>query len=224
MPGIPGIDASVYPGGNVMAWLLANSNARWCGYYLAPAPSHADKSWMGKRAALSATGWGLAPLYVGQQLSGKRSSHIVSGPQGTADGQRAARLMTAEGFPAGSYVYLDLEDGPPLTAPRTDYLSNWAATISASGFQAGVYCSHDIAAAVHALCPMARIWAFNVSTVTPHIFPGVNFPDSAPAGCGYAGAYAWQLVQNSTISVGTAPPVSPEADLNSAVAPDPGAP
>jgi hypothetical protein len=102
-----------------MGWLRANTNLTWCGYYLGPAPSHTSTSWMGQRAALLAGGWGIAPLYVGQQIKGP-GRHKVSAAQGSADGLDAAHLMQSEGFAAGTCVYLDLEDGPPFKPPRTD--------------------------------------------------------------------------------------------------------
>jgi hypothetical protein len=65
MPGYPGVDMAEFPGAAVMAWLQASTNAGWCGYYLAPAPSHRDTSWMGQPpAALQASGRGLAPTYL----------------------------------------------------------------------------------------------------------------------------------------------------------------
>lgn len=223
MPGFPGVDASDFPGAAQMAWLKANTNLAWCGYYLAPAPSHHGTSWMGHRAALQQAGWGIAATYVGQQLTGP-GSHLVSGPQGALDGAQAAQLMAAEGFAANSVVYLDLEDGAPFARPRTDYVSAWVSAVKAGGFQPGVYCSHSFAQDVHLAHPEARIWAYKVATSAPHPFPGHNFPDSAPAGCGYPGAYMWQLGQNCSISV---PPASGgvlQVDLSSSVAPDPSAP
>jgi hypothetical protein len=63
----PGFDTGIYPGDEAMrAWARPNSPYYWVGYYLA-APCHRDASWAGKREALSAMGWGLAVLYVGQQ-------------------------------------------------------------------------------------------------------------------------------------------------------------
>ena len=63
----PGFDTSIYPGDAAMsAWLKPNSPYEWVGYYL-QAPCHRDPSWMGKRSPLTAMGWGLAVLYVGQQ-------------------------------------------------------------------------------------------------------------------------------------------------------------
>ncbi|MCW3477341.1 glycoside hydrolase domain-containing protein [Limobrevibacterium gyesilva] len=223
MPGFPGFDTSEFPGNAEMAWLRANTNLRWCGYYLGPAPSHASTSWMGTRAALQAAGWGIAPVYVGQQIAGP-GRHNVSASQGTIDGNDAAALMRREGFPAGSCVYLDLEDGPPFSAPRTNYVAAWVDAVAAAGLQAGVYCSHGFAEDVHALRPDARVWAFKVETAAEHPFPGVNFPDLHPAGCGYTGAFIWQLGQNCRLNLQTTPLRAPLVDLDTALTPDPGAP
>jgi hypothetical protein len=218
-----GVDASQFPGMAVMGWLQANTNAKWCGYYLAPAPSHHDTSWMGQRAALQDAGWGLAATYLGQQLAGP-GSHLVTAAQGALDGADAAQLMDAEGFAPGSCVYLDLEDGPPYASPRSDYVAAWVEAVEAAGYAAGVYCSHTFALQVHQAHPQARIWAYKVTTAAPHPFPGANFPDLAPAGCGYPGAYMWQLGQNCMVSVPPAPEGTLEMDLSSAVAGDPSAP
>jgi hypothetical protein len=222
MPAFAGMDAYAFPGLDALDWLKANSNLLWCGYYLAPAPSHGDRSWMGKRAALAAAGWGLAPIYVGQQLAGP-GSHDVNGPQGARDGADAAALMASEGFALGSCVYLDLEDGPPFAAPRTDYVAAWVGAITAAGFSPGVYGSHAIAGDLHLAVPQARIWAYRVETTAPHPFPGTNFPDVAPAGCGYAGAYMWQLCQSCQIMVGAEPGRQLVVDLSTAIAVDPSA-
>ena len=223
MPGFAGFDSSEFPGVAEMAWLKANTNLVWCGYYLGPAPSHSSATWMNHRAALHIAGWGLAPVYVGQQIKGP-GRHNVSGPQGTIDGRDAAGLLTADGFAAGTCVYLDLEDGPPFEAPRTDYVAAWVDAVRAGGFQPGVYCSHGFAADVNAARPQARVWAFKVETTQEHPFPGVNFPDLHPAGSGYPGAFIWQLGQNCRLTLPAAPLQSPLVDIDSALTPDPGAP
>jgi hypothetical protein len=197
-----------------------NTNLVWCCYYLGNAPSHSDTSWMSKRTALIARQWGLAPLYVGEQVTGP-GSHNPSLEKGTTDGNDAASLMTTEGFAAGSYVYLDLENGPPLTSAQRDYFSAWYDAVTSNGFGGGVYCSHALAADVHQLRTGARIWAFKVSTVKPHPFPGTNFPTLDPAGCGYTGAFVWQLGQNCQITLPGAPQNSLQIDLDVAVTNDP---
>jgi hypothetical protein len=223
MPGCAGFDSSEFPGSAQMLWLKANSNLVWCGYYLGPTPSHSSTSWMRQRTTLRNAGWGLAPIYVGQQINGP-GRHNVNAQQGTIDGDEAGKLLVNEGFVQGTCVYLDLEDGPPFSDPRTDYVGAWTDAVCAAGFQAGVYCSHSFASDVHNLRSSARIWAFKVDTTVEHLFQGTNFPDSHPAGSGYPGAYVWQLAQNCRLSLPAAPLRSPLVDLDCALTPDPGAP
>jgi hypothetical protein len=223
MPGFPGFDSSDFPGVAEMVWLKANTNLVWCGYYLGPAPSHKGTSWMGQRVALQNAGWGIAPLYVGQQIGGP-GSHNVNSSQGTIDGIDAVNLLQSDGFVAGTCVYLDLENGPPFTHPRTDYVASWVNAVGTRGFQTGVYCSHGFAAEVHNLHPDVRVWAFKVDTTAEHPFPGTNFPDPLPAGSGYAGAFVWQLAQNCRLTLPTAPQPSLRVDLDTALTADPGAP
>lgn len=222
MPGFAGFDRSDFPGASEMAWLKANTNLRWTGFYLAPAPSHSGTSWMPQRAALAAAGWGMAPIYVGQQIAGP-GRHVVSGAQGRIDGNDAISLMNTAGFAPGTTVYLDLEDGPPFKAPRTDYVANWIDAVAAGGFAPGVYCSHGFALDVHALRPAVRIWAYKVETTDPHPVPGINFPDLHPAGSGYPGAYIWQLGQNCQLTLPGAPATKLVVDLDTSLTPDPGA-
>jgi hypothetical protein len=221
MPGFAGFDRSEYPGDQVMDWLKTNTNLVWCGYYL-PAPSHEDTSWMNRRAALASAGWGIAPLFVGEQITGP-GSHNPSSATGVTDGAQASSLMLSEGFAPGSFVYLDLENGQPLTQPLSDYVAAWCDTVSTSGYCPGVYCSHSLALTVHTLRSACRIWAFRVQTTQPHPVPR-PFPDPNPSGCGYIGAYAWQLGQNCLISVPLANLSTLDVDLSSAITPDPGAP
>ncbi|HEY4174626.1 MAG TPA: glycoside hydrolase domain-containing protein [Rhodopila sp.] len=224
MSGFAGFDISGYPGDDMMAWLNANTNLVWCGFYLGPAPSHGDVGWMATRSTLQQGGWGLAPIYVGQQLSGAHSSHVVTEAQGGIDGGDAGGLMANAGFPAGSCVYLDLEDGPPLNSPRSDYVAAWIDAVAAGSFRPGVYCSHAIAAAVQALRADVRIWAFNVPTTQQTDFAGTQFPDADPSGSGFADAVAWQCRQECRLNLPGAPVTQPVVDLSSATTPDPGAP
>jgi hypothetical protein len=223
VPGFAGFDRSDYPGDAVVDWLKANSNLVWCGYYLGPAPSHPGTTWMGARERLETGGWGLAPIYVGQQVTGKGSMN-PSTATGVTDGQQAATLMRTEGFTPGSYVYLDVENGPPLTPAQQDYVASWCDTITTTTeYRAGIYCSHALALAIHTLRSSCRIWAFMVQTTQPHPVPN-PFPDPNPSGCGYIGAFAWQLGQSCLIRVPPASLSSLDVDLSSAITIDPGAP
>jgi hypothetical protein len=66
-----GFDTSKYPGDDAMQAWREDGSFEWVGYYLPSAPCHKDDSWAGKREPLSAMGWGLAVVYVGQQTWGK---------------------------------------------------------------------------------------------------------------------------------------------------------
>src|ERR1017187_9251756 len=99
-----GFDRLAYPGDTVMKNVINETNLRWCGFYLAPAPSQGNTSWMAKRSFLTGLGWGLAPIYVGQQSDGL-GSHTVTAAQGTLDAQDTAKLAKSAGFPSGSIIF-----------------------------------------------------------------------------------------------------------------------
>jgi hypothetical protein len=173
---------------------------------------------MGKQARLAAAGWGIAPVYVGQQVIAPGSLN-PSTATGQVDGAQAAGYMASEGFPASSYVYLDLENGPPLTPAQKDYVTAWSAAVAAGGYMPGVYCSHLLAAQVIALQPGLRIWTFKISAAPP---PMANpYPELDPAGSGFDAAHIWQHVQNCGIPASAA---MLHVDLNSALTADPSAP
>lgn len=73
-----GFDTYAYPGDAAMrAWRDENVPYEWVGYYL-PSPCHKSDSWSGKRETLTDMGWGLAVVYVGQQVwSGVPRQKIV---------------------------------------------------------------------------------------------------------------------------------------------------
>lgn len=217
MSGFAGFDSSGYPGDATMSWLKANTNLVWCGYYLV-APSHPHSTWVGKRAQLSAAGWGIAPVFVGQQVIGP-GSHNPSAETGTADGNQAVSQMQQDGFAPGSCVYLDIENGPPLKPEQVDYLDNWCDAVQQGGYTPGIYCSHLLALTVQNLRPDCRIWAFKL-TNQPNPVPA-PFPSPDPSGSGFAAATAWQLAQNCFIRANQA---SLQVDLNSSTIADPGAP
>jgi hypothetical protein len=65
--GFLGFDTNIYPGDEAMRKWKTASPYEWVGYYL-PAPCHKDPSWSGKRERLEQMGWGIAVIYVGQQV------------------------------------------------------------------------------------------------------------------------------------------------------------
>lgn len=64
-----GFDTYAYPGDDAMlAWRQDDAPYEWVGYYLPSAPCHKGESWSGKRQTLTDMGWGMAVIYVGQQV------------------------------------------------------------------------------------------------------------------------------------------------------------
>ena len=74
-----GFDTYAYPGDNAMlAWRQDGAPYEWVGYYLPSAPCHKGETWSGKRQTLTDMGWGLAVIYVGQQVwSGTPRQKVV---------------------------------------------------------------------------------------------------------------------------------------------------
>ena len=75
-----GFDTYAYPGDEAMkAWREEDGSPyEWVGYYLPSAPCHKGPSWEGKRETLNQMGWGVAVVYVGQQVwSGVPRERIV---------------------------------------------------------------------------------------------------------------------------------------------------
>ncbi|MDV2453057.1 glycoside hydrolase domain-containing protein [Xanthomonas hortorum] len=223
-----GFDTDRFPGLPALAWLKTQTGLAWCGYYLAPAPSHADTGWMGWRPTLVANGWGLAPIYLGQQSAGP-GSHTVTADQGSVDGANAAFLADQEGFPVGATVYLDWEDGGEPSDAGIAYIRAWIAALVAAGYAPGLYCSHVLAASLVAALapgPTLQVWAWRVANANTHTYAGdiQTVTASDPAGCGYAHAALWQCEQNAVLSLPGTPCDGLQIDLTYSDAADPSAP
>ena len=75
-----GFDTYAYPGDDAMlAWREEEGSPyEWVGYYLPSAPCHKGETWAGKRQTLASMGWGVAVIYVGQQVwSGTPRQRVV---------------------------------------------------------------------------------------------------------------------------------------------------
>jgi len=191
----PGFDTSLYPGDSQMDTWKRTSPYVFAGYYL-KSPCHPDASWMGHRAQLVGVGWNLLPIYVGQQVAGvsRCTKSDLTATAGAADALDAGAKLTSEGFPSGSYVYLDVERSDSFPAGLADYISAWVSTITAGGIGPGIYChlhnANDVRAAVLAALPSTvlppRFWI--VGGVTSQF----NLATSRPADVGVPFADVWQ--------------------------------
>ncbi len=184
-----GFNSENFPGVLHMSWLKSNTNLSWCGFYLAPTPCHGNRAWMPWRGALEAQGWGMAPLYIGQQIS---KLAMVNLQQGLLDGAHAAALMVKAGFSAKSRVFLFLENDPPMNAAQCAYVVAWANEVEAREYVAAVCCPHSLAHNVALTLPGAQIWVCNHLPDDLTVISDPIFTPAAPADSGYAAAMMWQ--------------------------------
>jgi hypothetical protein len=189
-----GFDVSAYPGDAAMSLWWASSPFVFTGFYLAPAPSHSDTSWMSRRSYLANLGWGFAVVYVGRQAG---QSNLTNA-QGKADADNAATLADEAGFPSLATIFLDIEAGGALPSDLISYVEGWVAQIDdVSAYWAGVYCSYTSAAQIKSALGNKHVgfWCWHVDCPPS---PGCTTPTSppAPSGCGYAGASVWQYAQS----------------------------
>ncbi len=225
--GYAGFDRLTYPGDATMAELTKSTNLTWCGFYLAPAPSQGYTGWMSKRTFLTGLGWGLAPIYVGEQQTepvATPGSHHPSSAKGTTDGADAATLAASAGFPAGSVLYLDIETGGPLQNALKDYYVAWVDAVAAAGYVPGVYCSFLLADQLKAINSAPVFWTFNLRypTGSTHSYPS-PLPTREPTVSKISFASLWQLAQNVNVTLSAATTLT-TYDLDTASVHDPSSP
>ncbi|HEY6392108.1 MAG TPA: glycoside hydrolase domain-containing protein [Bryobacteraceae bacterium] len=195
-PSFAGFDTSAYPGDQTMKVWKHSSPYVFVAYYL-KAPCHHSASWMGHRATLVNMGWNLLPVYVGQQVAGVSpcTSSILTAAQGDADGVDAASKMESEGFPAGSFVYLDVERCDTFPAGLAAYVTAWVSKLASGNYSPGVYChkhnADDVRTAVLAGLPTPpaadpRFW------IVGGVAAQFNIHTSKPPDVGVGFANLWQ--------------------------------
>jgi hypothetical protein len=200
-----GFDRNIYPGDAAMPVL--RKTFAFSGYWLSPPPGEKINTWQGKRELLRSLGYGFLALYLGRDgRELKKAADATT--KGTADAREAIASAKREGFPAGTIIFLDIEDGGRLEETYHRYLRVWSEQLKEAGFRAGVYCSgipvkegpgvtiitaDDIRA--HAATHDMVVWAYN--DVCPPS-PGCAFPENPPAASvgGIPTAAVWQFAQS----------------------------
>ena len=131
-----GFDRNDYPGDANLATL--RRTFAYTGYWLNNPPGASSNGWAGKRAFLKNAGFGFLVLFNGRlykQL--KRSPEAL----GQADAKAAVEAAKREGFPVGTIIYLDIEEGGRMLPEQKAYIYRWIDDVTDAGFRAGVYCS-----------------------------------------------------------------------------------
>ena len=200
-----GFDRNDYPGDDAMK--LLRKEFAFTSYWLSNPPQTKSNSWSGKREFIHSLGYGFLPLFSGPS-SGQLRDQTYTLKRVADDVQSAAAAARREGFPKGSVIFLDIEEGGRLPSTYTTYLKHWALGLAQLGFRAGVYCSAipvDEGEGLSLITadfvrdqikPTELIyWVFNDSCppstgcVTPQTLP-------PPAKSGVAYAQVWQFVRS----------------------------
>lgn len=153
---LPGFDTRTYPGDAAMQTWLRESPYRWVGYYL-PAPCYTGVSWVGTRERIATIGWGIAPLFVGEQdwsaiqpgdttvaeQGARCTTQNLTIEQGVAHAIAADSIMQAEGFPPGTPVFLDVERMERVSRAMEEYVNSWFTEMLARGRYTPALYAHE---------------------------------------------------------------------------------
>ena len=200
-----GFDANDYPGDDALPVLRKTFS--FVGYWIGPPPEEKSSSWLGKRALLQSQGFGFALLWNGRASRNLKSAADAQ-QKGKLDAQGAVAAARREGFPAGTVIFLDMEEGGRLGPAYHIYVHEWLDTLAEENFRAGVYCSSmpvdegggvSITTAKDLQEQLGGrklvFWTYNDACPPA---PGCGFPQTPPAPSegGFAGAAVWQFAQS----------------------------
>lgn len=200
-----GMDRNDYPGDANM--IVLRKTFAFTGYWLNNPPGANRNSWKGKRKALESMGYGFLLLFNGQEYAQLKASGNPA-RVGANDATKAVWSAQGEGFPRGSILFLDQEQGGRMLPEQQAYIHAWVDGVMRGGYRAGIYCSG-----------IAFQESSTVSVVTAndirdnagkreiHFFvsndqcapsPGCVFPKPppGPADSGVPFADAWQFAQS----------------------------
>jgi len=200
-----GFDANDYPGDDALPVLRKTFS--FASYWIGPPPEEKTSSWLGKRESLRSQGFGFVVLWNGRESRNLKSATDAQ-QKGRLDAQAAAASARHEGFPSGTVIFLDIEEGGRLSLAYHAYVHEWIDTLTAEQFRAGVYCSSmPVDEGGGVLITSAKdlqdqlagrklfFWTFNDACPPA---PGCAFPQAPPAPSqgGFAGAAVWQFAQS----------------------------
>lgn len=200
-----GFDRNQYPGDDALP--LLRKSYSFASYWLSPPPGEKNNSWIGKRGVMQGRGFGFLLLYRGR-TSGQLPYKKDSIEAGIADAHAAAAAARQEGFPEGSVIFLDVEEGGRFFDGYHAYLRSWAESLMKEKFRPGIYCSgivvdegegstvisaNDIRA--HIGVSDVVYWVYN-DACPPS--PGCGVPQYLPAASASGLDYAsvWQYVRS----------------------------
>lgn len=237
-----GFDRNDYPGDSNLKAL--HQTFSYAGYWLNNPPGAKSNSWVGHRVAVESAGFGFLVLFNGR-LYNELKSVAKASSLGRSDGQAAVSAARREGFPRGTIIFLDEEQGGRMLPEQKAYIYAWADGVAAGGFRVGIYCSGMVATDGSGVVTAedirqgagSRSIVYWVSNDACPPAPGCAIPKAAPnpVQSGVLFAEVWQFAQsprrkdvaahctNYNRDGNCYPPGAPGTyvDLNAATSPDP---
>jgi hypothetical protein len=207
-----GFDRNEYPGDAALGVLRKDFS--FAGYWLTNPPGETTNSWKGKREILMQRGFGFVVLANGREeaeiKAARISTHATALAQGQKDGIDAVAAARREGFPKGTVVFLDQEEGGRLTDDQAGYIKGWIERVADGGYRPGVYGSgqpvnegggktittaQDIRQRVasHYFREQVELWVYQDGCPPSN---GCRVQAPALATSGIPGASVWQYAQS----------------------------
>ncbi len=137
-----GFDRNDYPGDSRLAEL--HQRFAFAGFWLNNPPGASTNSWAGKRQALRGAGFGFLVLWNGRldaEILRAQKSGTTPAALGQRDAVAAVAAARREGFPAGTILFLDQEEGGRLLSEQAGYFFAWTEQVAASVYKPGAYLS-----------------------------------------------------------------------------------
>ena len=137
-----GFDRDLYPGDAALPELRKLFS--YTGYWLTNPPGETRNTWTGKRDLLLRNGFGFLVVANGRiDVELTRSTKNGNSPAALGRQDAAAAIAAAkrEGFPPGTILFLDQEEGGRMLHEQADYLLAWTEAVAQSAFLPGVYAS-----------------------------------------------------------------------------------
>jgi hypothetical protein len=204
-PAYLGFDRNNYPGDQNLKVLRQTFS--YTGFWLNYPPSAKTNTWSGKRKTLQSAGFGFLVLFNGR-LFNELKSVSYANKLGRSDAQAAVAATRKEGFPAGTVIFLDQEQGGRMLPEQKAYIYAWVEGVTAGNFRAGIYCSGIAAQEDHGTTIVtaddirrnagARKIVYWVTNDACPPSPGCSFPKKPPSPIesGIRFADVWQFAQS----------------------------
>ncbi len=136
---LAGFDRNLYPGDDRLAEL--HKSFAFIGYWLTNPPGDNANSWVGKRNVVRGAGFGFLVLADGKRDRQIKDSDLDPEELGQQDAAAAIAAARREGFPGGTIIFLDQEEGGRLLTEQAEYLFGWTEAVAAGTYKPGIYLS-----------------------------------------------------------------------------------